>query len=121
MKYLYFGIIFVLVGFYLWIKGIFFRIKGIHVTATLTGFSNKNNTHYPLFTFTEKAHEYTIPGANPVNDPDKYKYHIGDRVNIIYVPGNTKYVDLEGSYAVFIWGVVSLVWGACLLFVHFRK
>ena len=116
---LYFGALFVFIAFYLWIKEYIFKKKGVRLTATLVGFSTTKDATYPLFQFDYEGEEYTIPGAIPAN-PNRYKYNVGDKVNIIHVPGNKKYVDTEGSRATLIWGVVSLVWGLYLIYVNLK-
>ena len=117
---LIFGGLLVFTGFYLIIKGIMSRKKGEHIPARLVGFSDERGTHYPLFNFQYNGEDLTISGGFSVDKPDTYKYQIGDTVNIIYVPGNNKYVDIEGSFADFLWGVGSILAGAVFVFLYFR-
>ncbi len=121
MWYLIFGGLLVFTGFYLIIKGIFARKKGEHIPARFVGFSNEKGNSYPLFNFKYNGEDLTISGAVPVERPDSYKHEVGDTVNIIYVPGNNKYVDIEGSYTDFLWAVGSILVGAVLIFLYFRQ
>ena len=117
---LIFGGLLVFTGFYLIVKGVYARKKGEHIASRLVGFSEENGTYYPLFQFSYNSQEYKISGAVPVKNPNSYKYKIGDTVNIIFVPTNTKYVDVEGSYTDFLWALASFAFGAVFILLYFR-
>ncbi|SEP98004.1 Protein of unknown function [Lachnospiraceae bacterium NE2001] len=117
---LIFGGILVFAGFYLIVKGIYARVKGEHIPSRLTSFSNENDTYYPVFNFNYQGQEYNITGAVPVKDPSSFKYHPGDTVNIIFVPSNTKYVDIEGSYKDFLYALGFFAAGAVFILLYFR-
>ena len=88
-----FGGILVFAGFYLIIKSVIARKKGIHMDAELVGFSDENGTQYPLFKFTHEGEELTISGGVSA-DPSKFKHQVGDTVRIVFNPSNRKYVDI---------------------------
>lgn len=121
MFYLAFGGVLVFAGFYLIAKGIYAKVKGEHIPATLVGFSDENGTHYPVFKFNYNGQEYTISGGVAASEPDKYKYSVGDTVNIIYVPGNEKYVDVEGSITEFLYALGSIAGGIVFILIYFRQ
>lgn len=121
MFYLIFGCVLVFAGFYLIIKGILDRKKGIKTTATLVGFSNENNATYPVFRFTDNGQEITMSGAVPAKNPDKYKHSVGDSVNVYYSPKNTKYVTVEGEFAEFWYAIGSFIAGAVFILIWFFK
>ena len=117
---LIFGGILVFAGFYLIVKGIYARVKGEHIPSRLASFSNENGTYYPVFNFNYQGQEYNISGAVPVKNPTSFKYQPGDIVNIIFVPTNTKYVDIEGSYKDFLYALGFFVAGAVFILLYFR-
>ena len=115
----FYGII-VFAGFYLIIKCIISRVRGIHLDARLVGFQPERDTQYPLFTFTYEGEELTLPGGVPAN-PNKFKYEEGDTVKIIFDPSNRKFVDIEGSATEYIYGAAAIVLGGFLLFYQLKK
>ena len=121
MYYLLFGGILIFAGFYLIVKGIYARVKGVHVVSRLASFSNENGTYYPIFNFNYQGQEYNISSAVPVKNPSAFKYQPGDTVNIIFVPFNTKYVDIEGSYKDFLYALGFFVAGAVFILIFFRS
>ena len=117
---LIFGGLLVFTGFYLIVKGIYSRVKGVHIASHLSTFSNENGTYYPVFNFNYEGQEYNISGGVPVKNPNSFKYHPGDSVNIIFVPSNTKYVDIEGSFKDFLYALAFLGAGAVFILLYFR-
>ena len=97
-----FGGILVFAGFYLIIKSVIARKKGIHMDAKLVGFSDENGTQYPLFQFTHEGEELTISGGVSAN------------------PSNRKYVDIEGSYTEFLYAIGAIVLGAIFIYFYLR-
>ncbi|MBO4636560.1 MAG: hypothetical protein J5685_05365 [Clostridiales bacterium] len=120
MWYLIMGGLLVFAGIYLLVKKALEKKKGVSIDARLTGFSDERGTHYPVFEFSYEGEQLTVPGGTPVEDPNRYKHKIGDTVNIIYVPGNTKYVYVVGSYMEILYGIGSIIVGGILLFLYFR-
>ena len=118
---LIFGGILIFTGFYLIAKGIYARVKGVHVASRLASFSNENGTYYPVFNFNYQGQEYNISGAVPVKDPGSFKYQPGDTVNVIFVPTNTKYVDIEGSYKDFLYALGFFLAGLVFMLIYFRS
>ena len=121
MFYLIFGGILVFAGIYLIIKEIIAKTKGKHIPATMAGFSEERGNQYPLFQFNYEGQEYTISGAEPVKNPNTYKYHTGDTVNIVFLPSNTKYVDIEGSFTGFLWGLGAIAGGVVFILLYCRQ
>lgn len=121
MYNLIFGGILIFAGFYLLVKGIYARVKGVHVPSRLVSFSKENDTFYPVFNFNYQGQEYNISGAVPVKDPSTFKYQPGDTVNVIFVPTNTKYVDIEGSYKDFLYVLGFWVAGVVFALIYFRS
>ena len=115
----FYGLI-VFCGFYLIIKCIISRKKGVHLEGRLVGFQPERDTQYPLFTFTYEGEELTLPGGVPA-DPNKFKYQEGDTVKIIFNPSNRKFVDIEGSATEYIYGAAAIVLGGFLLFYQLKK
>ena len=120
MGYVIFGGLLVFVGFYLIIKCLVSRKKGIHMDATLAGFQEENGTQYPVFRFTYEGEEVTIPGGVPAK-PDKFKYQTGDNVRIIFNPSNRKFCDIEGSATEYLYGIGAIVLGAILALAQLKK
>lgn len=121
MRDLILGVIAVFLGIFVLAKAIISRAKGKHIPAVLVDFDEENDTHYPLFKFTYEGVEYTLTGTNPVKNPNSYKHKVGDTVNVIFNPNNTKYVSVEGSYADIFMSVASFAIGAFLLYLYFKK
>ena len=120
MVYVIFGGILVFAGFYLIIKCLISRKKGIHMDSELVGFQPENGTEYPVFRFTYEGEELTIPGGVPAN-PSKFKHQAGDTVRIIFNPSNRKFVDLEGSATEYLYGIGAIVLGAVLAIASLKK
>ena len=72
MGYIVFGGIVAFAGFYLIIKCLIHRKKGIHMEAPLVGFQEEKGSQYPVFRFTYEGEEITITGGVPAN-PSKFK------------------------------------------------
>ena len=120
MGYIIFGGIVVFAGFYLIIKCLIHRKKGIHMEAPLVGFQEEKGSQYPVFRFTYEGEEITITGGVPAN-PSKFKYQVGDSVKIIFDPSNRKFVDIEGSATEFLYGIGAIVLGAVLVLAQLKK
>ncbi|SCW33237.1 hypothetical protein SAMN02910456_00611 [Ruminococcaceae bacterium YRB3002] len=120
MWYLIFGGLLVFVGFYLIIKCLLSRKKGIHMDAQLVGFSEERGTQYPLFRFSYEGEELTISGGVPA-DPAKFKHEVGESVRIIFNPSNRKFVDIEGSATEYLYGIGSIIGGAVLIVIQLMK
>ena len=121
MWYLIMGGLLVFAGIYLLVKKALENKKGVRIAARLTGYSEERGNHYPVFEFSYEGEQLTVSGGTPVEDPGRYKHQIGDTVDIIYVPGNTKYVYVVGSYTEVLYGVGSVIVGAILLVVYFAR
>lgn len=115
-----FGGLLIFVGFYLFIKCLIQRKKGIHMDARLVGFQAENGTTYPVFSFTYESEELTIPGGVPA-EPKKFKYEEGESVRIIFNPSNRKFVDLEGSATEYLYAAASVALGAVFIYLQLRK
>ena len=115
-----FGGILIFAGFYLIIKCLFSRKKGIHMEAQLVGFQEERGTTYPLFKFTHEGEELTLSGGVSA-DPAKFKYEVGENVRIIFNPSNRKFVDIEGSKTEYLYGIASIVLGAILAYFQLKK
>ena len=120
MWWIIFGGILVFAGFYLIIKCLISRGKGIHMDAQLVGFSDENGTNYPVFRFNHEGEEIVLPGGVPAK-PDKFKYEVGEKVGIIFNPSNRKFVDIEGSKTEYLYGIASIVLGAILVIAQLKK
>lgn len=120
MFYVIFGGLLIFTGFYLIIKCILNRKKGIHMEAELVGFQAENGTEYPVFRFTYEGEEQNISGGVPANS-SKFKYQVGDTVKIIFNPSNRKFVDLEGSATEYLYGIGAIVLGAVLVIASLKK
>ena len=107
-------------GFYLIIKCLISRKRGIHLEGRLVGFQDERGTQYPVFNFTYEGEELTLPGGVPA-DSKKFKYEEGEAVKIIFDPKNRKFVDLEGSATEYIYGIAAIVLGGFLLFYQLKK
>lgn len=121
MFYLIFGGILIFAGFYLIIKTIYHRKKGEHITAKLVGFSEEGSSMFPVFNFTYNGQEYNITGGVAAKNPESYKYKVGDSVNIVFVPSNTKYVDIEGSFTEFIYAFGAMAGGVVFILLYCRQ
>lgn len=120
MAYLIFGGLLIFTGFYLIIKCIVSRRKGIHMDAQLVGYEQGRDAQYPVFRFNYEGEELQLPGGVPA-DPNKFKYEIGENVRIIFNPSNRKFVDLEGSVTEYLYGIGSIVLGAILVIAQLKK
>lgn len=107
-------------GFYLIIKCLISRRRGVHLEGKLVGYQDERGSQYPVFTFTYEGEELTLPGGVPA-DPKKFKYEEGESVKIIFDPKNRKFVDLEGSATEYIYGIAAIVLGGFLLFFQLKK
>jgi hypothetical protein len=120
MWWIIFGGLLVFTGFYLIIKCLINRRKGIHMEAQLVGFNDENGTNYPVFKFNYEGEELTLPGGVPAK-PDKFKHEVGEKVGIIFNPSNRKFVDIEGSKTEYLYGIASIVLGAILMITQLKK
>jgi len=120
MWFVIFGGILVFAGFYLIIKCLISRKKGIHLEGQLIGFKEENGTKYPLFKFNYEGETLELTGGVPA-DPAKFKHEVGENVNIIFNPSNRKFVDIEGSKTEYLYGIGSIVLGAILAIVQLKK
>ena len=120
MFYVIFGGILVFAGFYLIIKCLLSRKKGVHLESTLVGFQEEKGATYPVFKFAYSGEEFTLPGGVPAN-PSKFKYREGDVVKIIYNPSNSQFVDIEGSATEYLYGIGAIVLGAILALASLKK
>ncbi len=120
MWWIIFGGLLVFTGFYLIIKCLINRKKGIHMEAQLVGFNDENGTNYPVFKFNYEGEELTLPGGVPAK-PDKFKHEVGEKVGIIFNPSNRKFVDIEGSKTEYLYGIASIVLGAILMITQLKK
>ena len=118
--YVIFGGILIFAGFYLIIKSLIHRKKGIHLDAMLIGFQEERGTRYPLFRFTYEGEEITITGGVPA-DPAKFKHQEGDMVKVVFEPSNRKFVDIAGSATEYLYGIAAIVLGAILAFAQLKK
>lgn len=121
MFYLLFGGILVFAGFYLIIKTVYHRTKGEHITSRLVGFKEEGSTIYPVFNFSHGGQEYNITGGVPAKSPESFKYKVGDSVNIVFFPSNTKYVDIEGSFTEILYGIGAIAGGAVFILLYCRQ
>lgn len=117
---LIFGGLLVFTGFYLIFKVIYENKKGEHIPAQLTGYKNENNSYFPVFRFNYQGQEFNITGSTAVSNPEKYKYQVGDTVNVIFVPSNTKYVGVEGSKIEYLYALGAIAGGAVFILMYFR-
>ena len=120
MWYVIFGGLLIFTGFYLIIKCLISRKKGIHMDAQLVGFSEERGTTYPLFRFNYEGEELTLTGGVSA-DPAKFKHEVGETVRIVFNPSNRKFVDIEGSATEILYGLASIVLGAVLVFAQLKK
>jgi hypothetical protein len=120
MFYVIFGGILVFAGFYLIIKCLLSRKKGVHLESTLAGFQDEKGATYPVFRFKYEGEELTLPGGVPAN-PSKFKYSEGDTVKIIFNPSNRQFVDIEGSATEYLYGIAAIVLGAILALASLKK
>ncbi len=120
MWYVVFGGILIFAGFYLIIKCLIQRRKGIRLDAMLIGFREERGTNYPLFRFTYEGEEIVITGGVPA-EPGKFKYQEGDTVEVVFNPSNRKFVDIAGSPTEILYGIASIVLGAVLAFAQLKK
>ena len=56
-----------------------------------------------------------------MKSPENYKYQVGDVVNIIFVPTNTKYVDVEGSKVEWLYALGSIAGGVVFILLYCRQ
>ena len=118
---LLFGGLLVFTGFYLIFKIIYHQVKGEHISSRLAGFKQEGDALYPVFNFTYNGQEYNITGGVAVKSPESYKYQVGDTVNIIFVPTNTKYVDVEGSKIEWLYALGAIAGGAVFILLYCRQ
>ena len=85
MGYIVFGGIIVFAGFYLIIKCLIHRKKGIHMEAPLVGFQEEKGSQYPVFRFTYEGEEEldTIKIKNDKTNGDFRWYNIPDEVVLL--------------------------------------
>ena len=121
MFYLLFGGLLVFTGFYLIFKIVYQQVKGEHISARLAGFNPEGDSLFPVFNFTYNGQEYNITSGVSVKSPENYKYQVGDMVNIIFVPTNTKYVDVEGSKVEWLYALGSIAGGVVFILLYCRQ
>ena len=121
MYNLLFGGLLIFVGFYLIFKIVYHQVKGEHISSRLVGFKQEGDSLYPLFNFSYSGQEYNITGGVPAKSQESYKYKVGDMVNIIFVPSNTKYVDVEGSKVEWLYAFASIAAGVVFILTYCRQ
>ena len=58
---------------------------------------------------------------NEIINPESYKYKVGDSVNIVFVPSNTKYVDIEGSFTELLYAFGAMAGGVVFILLYCRQ
>ena len=120
MWYVIFGGLLIFTGFYLIIKCMISRKKGIHIDAQFVGFQDEGSAQYPMFRFVYEGEEITLPGGVSAK-PSKFKHEVGEKARIIFNPSNRKFVDIEGFATEYLYGIGSIILGGILVYGNLKK
>ncbi|MBR1693647.1 MAG: hypothetical protein IJ711_12880 [Lachnospiraceae bacterium] len=85
--------------------------QGEKIEGIISGFVTQKGNPFPLVRFTYQGKELELSAANA--DPKRKKTE-GERVEIIYKPGNEKYVHIVGEHRDIVICVVLVVAGTVL-------
>lgn len=100
------------------IKVIYERKNSVKVPGKIVNFVVENGNYFPVIAFVYNGEQKAIKGAN---GSASQKGNVGDDCEVLYRPGNEKYVNLTGSNIDIIISVGLVICGAILTAILFLK
>ena len=116
-KDMLFGIVVAVAGVLCMIKTMLDR-KGERLQGVISDFVMRNGYPFPVVKFTYQGSEKEMRAANA---DSKKKRSVGDRVDIVYKPSNSEYVNILGDNLDIAISVGLIVAGIALIILQFFR
>lgn len=108
------GVIIILVGIIFFIKTLIDRKTSVKLAGEIVDAKiDANGVYFPLIKFVYEGEELCMQGASGDRNP---KWNVGDKLNVLYTPKNTKWVNVEGNYGDVIGALAAVVLGLLIIF-----